>query len=345
LRRRPGIVTGSELVTIPVLQRTIPRFALHAAPRPGHRRNKRDLRKAQERRGMIYFGMVTTSRSHRYTSAALESFFRHTELSGADRFVLIDNDGDFDLPPSCSRAELIKCERPRSYAANVNFLIKQAAAVKADVVFLNNDIIFAPGWLAPLCTTDQAILLPLCNQYVLYQRGGLKLESEMDIEQYAGHEDEFLAIVAEHRADARMRGFIRPLHVSFYCFRLPYLVYSSLGLFDEGFGPGGAEDTDYRIRVYLAGFDIGIVMESYVLHFTGKSTWRGGETRDESLARERQYIDRFRGKWGDDLAKLFIVNPRWQVWEKHAAAMGLSELLKSGDYRRMISICLSRRQG
>src|SRR5215472_2217461 len=154
---------------------------------------------------MIYFGMVTTSRSRRYTLPALETFFRHTDLSAADRFLLIDNDGDFHLPGSCSRAELVKCERPRSYAANVNFLIQQAAAVQADVVFLNNDIIFAPGWLAPLCTTDQAILLPLCNQYVTYQRGGLKLEPEMDIEQYAGHEDEFLAIVAEHRADARMR--------------------------------------------------------------------------------------------------------------------------------------------
>src|SRR5215472_15572476 len=152
---------------------------------------------------MIYFGMVTTSRSRRYTLPALETFFRHTDLSAADRFLLIDNDGDFHLPGSCSRAELVKCERPRSYAANVNFLIQQAAAVQADVVFLNNDIIFAPGWLAPLCTTDPA----------------------MDIEQYAGHEDEFLAIVAEHRADARMRGFIRPPHVSFYCFRLPLLVY------------------------------------------------------------------------------------------------------------------------
>jgi GT2 family glycosyltransferase len=293
---------------------------------------------------MIYFGMVTTSNSRRYTSFALDSFFRHSNLSAGDRFLLIDNDGDFSLPESYPRVELIRCERPRSFAANVNSVMRQAAPVQADVVFLNNDIVFAPGWLAPLCAVDQAILLPMCNQHVTYQRGGLELKSEMDLEQYAGNEEAFLAIVAGHHADPRMRGFLRPMHVSFYCFRLPFLVYSRLGLFDESFGSGGAEDTDYRIRAYLAGFDIGVVAESYVLHFNGKSTWRGGETPDESRAREARYIDSFRAKWGDDLAKLFILNPHWQHWERHAAAIGVEEMIKSGDYRQVINACLSRRQ-
>ena len=38
MRRGPGIVPGSARATVPVLQRNIPRFALHAALRPGHRR-------------------------------------------------------------------------------------------------------------------------------------------------------------------------------------------------------------------------------------------------------------------------------------------------------------------
>jgi hypothetical protein len=293
---------------------------------------------------MICFGMVTTSKSRRYTSFALDSFFRHTHLSAADRFLLIDNDGDFDLPESYSRVELIRCERPRGFAANVNFVMKQAVHAQADIVFLNNDIIFAPGWLPPLCSVDKAILLPTCNQHVTYQHGRLALKSEMDLEEYAGNEDEFLTVVAGHQADPRMRGFLRPMHVSFYCFRLPFFIYSQLGRFDEGFGIGGAEDADYRIRAYLAGFDVCVAAESYVLHFGGKSTWRGGETADESRARETRYVDLFRAKWGDDLAKLFILNPHWQHWEKHAAAAGLLEMNNAGNYRWVVSTCLSRRQ-
>jgi hypothetical protein len=51
-------------------------------------------------------------------------------------------------------------------SSNVNFAIEQAARSNADVVFLNNDIVFAPGWLAPLMNGNTAILVPMSNQQV-----------------------------------------------------------------------------------------------------------------------------------------------------------------------------------
>lgn len=289
---------------------------------------------------MTYFGMVTTGRSRHYTVPALDSFFRWTEFAIDDRFLLIDNDGDFELPSSYSRIELVRHERPHSFATNVNLVIKEAARRDADVVFLNNDIIFTPGWLPPLCVANAAILIPMCNNHVTYQHGGLKLQPEMNLEDYVGHEDDLLTIAATHSNDRRMEGFLRPLHAGFYCFRLPRLIYSTIGLFDEGFETAGGEDTDYRIRAHLAGFDIGVAAKAYVLHFVGRSTWRSGEGSDTTRSREAVYNHYFRAKWGDDLARIFIVT---RNWKEHAAAIGLESILMSGDYRRAISLCLARR--
>jgi GT2 family glycosyltransferase len=290
---------------------------------------------------MICFGMVTTKRSRRYTAPALSSFFRHTEVSSNDRFLLIDNDGDFELPTSYSHVELIKRERPCSFAANVNLVIRRAADKRADVVFVNNDIIFTPNWLRPLAVSNKAVLIPMCNQQHPYERGQLRLRTIMDWEEYADRQEELDAIAEAHSTNSLFRGgFARPLHISFYCFRLPQLIYTTIGLFDEGFGVGGGEDVDYRIRAHLAGFDVAIAAECYLLHFMGRSTWSGGETTQEMQARNARYFHYFCSKWGNHLARLFLFNPNWQ---QDASTLGVTELLKSGDYRSLIALCLARR--
>jgi hypothetical protein len=49
-------------------------------------------------------------------------------------------------------------------------------------------------------------------------------------------------------------------------------------------------------------------LNSYILHFQGKSTWRGAETREETAERDRFYIERFRKKWGDALSEVLVMN-------------------------------------
>ena len=290
---------------------------------------------------MICFGMVTTARSRHYTGPALASFFRHTVMATDDRFLLIDNDGDFEMPDGFSRVELIRRDRPRRFASNVNFAIEQASHSNADVVFLNNDIVFTPGWLAPLMNGNTAILVPISNQQVPYQRGGLNLHFTMDWVDYAGREDELSAIVKDHQANPQFCGrYVSVLHLSFFCFRLPRQIYGAVGLFDEGFGIGGGEDIDYRIRAHLAGFGVGMAAESYLLHFMGKSTWRGGETIEQMKARDSVYQLYFRAKWGSDLANIFLFGPDSM---KHTAALGLDNMIKTGDFRGLICCCLARR--
>jgi hypothetical protein len=190
---------------------------------------------------MTYFGMVTTSRSKEYTLPALDSFFRYTELSTRDRFFLIDNDGTFSLPSSSLRVELLTPDKPQGFAANANTLLGNAIDAATDLIFLNNDIIFSPGWNIPLCSTDASILIPLCNQNLQYQYGNLTLQFLMDLADFLGREQHFLKIVEKHVADTSWRGFRKELHMSFFCFRLPYQISSVVGFFDEQFGRGGGE--------------------------------------------------------------------------------------------------------
>jgi hypothetical protein len=286
-----------------------------------------------------YFGMVTTAKSASYTDPALDSFFRFTELGEGDRFFLIDNDGGYTPPPG-RRLDYVANPSPRSFAANVNQAIAHAEAADADLVFLNNDVIFSPGWLAPLTSRDDAILIPLCNQNVVYQHRGLALKSAMDLEEYRGREDDYLAIVTRHGADAAMRGVRHALMIPFFCFRLPRRVMVVLGPFDESFGIGGGEDIDYRIRAHIAGFQVLLAAESYVLHFGGKSTWRGGEPDADIKARNAQYRRRLVEKWGMDIALLFLTHP---AGRQRVAELGLEELLKAGDYPQLTTSLLARR--
>src|SRR5207248_10955955 len=109
--------------------------------------------------------MVTMTKSASYTVPALDSFFQHTPMREGDRFILLDNDADFDLPERFAAVELVRNDRPRGFADNVNQILTRAAPAGADIIFLNNDIIFTKGWLSPLLATDTAIVVPLCNQH------------------------------------------------------------------------------------------------------------------------------------------------------------------------------------
>ncbi len=289
---------------------------------------------------MTVFGMVTTSKSSQYTLPSLRSFFRHTPLTAQDRVLLIDNDADYELIQPFDRLEVVRNEKPRGFAENVNTLLRHAAAAGADMVFLSNDVIYSPNWLPPLRESERAILIPLCNQYKLYSYNGFSLAPAMNLEEYLGHEDDFIAIVNAHNADFGSRKLLDHPRISFFCFRIPRPVYSALGLFDEGFGRGGGEDADYRIRAHLAGFDVQMAAASYLLHFAGKSTWRGGESLEERRAREVAYLSHFYNKWGPDLAQIFLFVGNLD------AAVAKYDLLgpvQAGDFRRVVETVLARR--
>jgi len=285
-----------------------------------------------------YYGMVSTSKSEAYTRLAVDSFLKHTPLSADDEFFLIDNDATLEVRRHPA-INLLRNAVPLSFAANVNQVLRMAVADNKDLVFVNNDIVFTPDWLSPL-VTERAILVPMSNQHLAIRSAGW-LQPTMDLEQYIGHEDDLEQLAQQVRKHEQFRGRTACfLHISFYCFRLPSQISAAVGLFDESFDRGGGEDVDYRIRAHLAGFDVRLALSSFVLHFMGKSTWRGAETAEETRTRDAQCLERFVRKWGYDLAQIFLLDGRYL---EPVERLGLRPLLEANNYRDLIRVCLEER--
>jgi hypothetical protein len=287
------------------------------------------------------FGMVTTARSHAYTRHALASFFGCTHLGGGDRLFVIDNDGDYEATLEHAARTIVRNAHPQSFARNVNAVLGLAREAGADLVFLNNDIVFTRDWLPPLTVTDDAILIPASNQLFGYMSSDrrLALEASMDWDDFGGQHDLLERLAAYHSAKFRASPLGEGLRMPFFCFRLPARIYTRVGGFDERFGTAGGEDVDYRIRCLASGFDVRYALQSYLLHFHGKSTWRGGEHRAEGERRDRQYRDAFRGKWGADLTAVFLADTGY---EERLAERALGGAFARGDYRQIVVALLPR---
>jgi GT2 family glycosyltransferase len=255
---------------------------------------------------MALFGMITTAASRDYTAVALRSFFAYTPADQIEAFVLIDNDGDYTLPADLprERVALLRHDSPLGFAQNANVLLAHAREQRADLMLLNNDLVFTAGWFEALLGGRPAIVSPLSNAESPRTTPRFALPPSLDLADFAGHEADLAAIAASNRAT--QWGFQTVASVPFFCVRIPREVYEAVGEFDERFGAGGGEDRDYALRAWLAGFPCQLAIGAYVLHFQGKSTWRGGEHPAGTQARNRRYTEAFRGKWGEALTYAFI---------------------------------------
>jgi GT2 family glycosyltransferase len=284
------------------------------------------------------FGMVTTAASRHYTPLALRSFFTHTPLGPQDHLLLIDNDGDFELPAGLPHAALtvVRPGTPQGFATNGNLLLREARTRGADLFFMNNDLVFTAGWLEPLLADRRALLSPLSNAQVAGSAAGFSTQPCMDLEDYAGHEAAVDAIAAQLRAQAD--GYSRTPTVAFFCIKIPKAVYDVVGDFDESFGKGGGEDRDYAVRAWISGIPQEFALQSYVLHFQGRSTWRGAETPEQRKARDAQYVQAFEAKWGPALTYAFLRGD-WNLFRTDAA---IAAKLAAGDYSTIVRRLRSR---
>jgi GT2 family glycosyltransferase len=135
---------------------------------------------------------------------------------------------------------------------------------------------------------EPGLLSPVSNFQFPYRVGDWACGPVLDLPDFLGHEDQLHALVQAHRA--RHGGYRPALKLSFFCIKVPAQVQETVALLDEGFGPGGGEDDDYCLRCHLAGVPVRFALGSYVLHFMGKSTWRGAETPEQRRQREQHYL-------------------------------------------------------
>ncbi|HVB37669.1 MAG TPA: hypothetical protein VND92_03995 [Vicinamibacterales bacterium] len=252
----------------------------------------------------VVFGMVSTRHSFALTKVAIDSFLRTTPLGPGDEFLLIDNDRSI-VEPLPAGVTLLQNTSPRSFAANMNVVLRRAMRQQADAVLLNNDLVFTTGWYEPMAAETGALVSPASNAEVHYTHGAFECRFTMDLSEYVGHEDALEAVAEYNRRHPPM--FVEAHAIPFFCVRIPREVIETVGFLDERFVTG-AEDKDYCIRALQAGFAVRYAARSFVLHFQGQSTWRGPETPEETYLRGDAYARRFLEKWGQTLMSLFIAN-------------------------------------
>lgn len=254
------------------------------------------------------FAMVTVKNSHQYTGNAIESFFKNTALTSDDDFLLIDNDGcDLDIIIN-NKVTKIRNSKPLSFSENVNQAINKSLQNKKNLIFLNNDIIFTDGWFEPLKFNLKDISIPVNNQIFPYESncGNLKLKATMNLSDFDRNHVLLNELVEFHKTKFKKNQKFQTLLMPFFCFKIPNKILNDVGYFDKSFGKGGGEDIDYRIRCAAKGYEVNFLLDSYLLHFHGKSTWDGGETIDEIEERNKIYTQAFKKRWGDDFTQIFI---------------------------------------
>ena len=282
--------------------------------------------------------MVTTKNSNHYTGLAIKSFFQFTEISEKDEFMLIDNDGNnVDHFSNYEKIKIFKNKNPLSFAENVNQAIKVAKKNGKNLIFMNNDIIFTKNWFHALKKNTESISIPANNQLFPYHSDceKLKLKITMSLEEFNEKYDLLNNIVSKHITKYKAGQKFQTLLMPFFCFKVPNKILKEIGNFDESFVMGG-EDIDYRIRCARKGYEVNFVIDSYLLHFHGKSTWDGKESFDETNSRNKAYTDMFLKKWGKELTQLFIIRKDFLNILNEKNLVKLYEKGKFGDLIRKI---------
>ena len=260
------------------------------------------------------FAMVTMRSSNHYTDLAIKSFFKCTEINKNDEFLLIDNDGNnVDHLSSYKKIKIIKNNNLLSFAENVNQAIKIAKKNEKNLIFLNNDIIFTKEWFNPLKENSDCISIPVNNQIFGYSTDceNLILKATMRLEDFNENYHLLNEIVEKHKKKYKPKQKFQAPLMPFFCFKIPYQILNEVGRFDEAFVHGG-EDIDYRIRSAKRGYDVYFILDSYLLHFHGKSSWDGVETNVQIKQRNKLYTEVFLKKWGKEMTQILIIRKNFQ---------------------------------
>lgn len=274
----------------------------------------------------ILYGMVTLKVTNEYANKAVDSFFKNTILNSDDKFVMVDNDGEFKSNWNNGRISednFILNDKLESFSYNMNILMRLAIKENKDLVFLSNDVIFTPNWSELLVTDDMTLSIPSCNQ-----THNLGIPSSLSMDEFGDRYDILNQISLGVNNEMK---YFQSMLMPFYVLRIPLKILKEVGEYDEMFVVGG-EDVDYRLRCLIKGFNV-TYTPSFLLHFNGKSSWNGVETIDQTKERDYNYKIRFISKWGLDLKDIcFINSDPMRVINKFK----LNDIISNGDYNNLI---------
>ena len=225
------------------------------------------------------------------TQACLASIAEVTSLE--HRVVLIDNGSKTPYPES-DAYDLVRLPENLFYTRGINAGIRYAQRQYPDapgLVLLNNDIKVRPGWLANLTSDLETNVGLVGNKHL-----------RMDDPTLVVHGGTADLLTGMHKAgpdDPHFDRRSRDVWVTFACVYITQPCLDQVGLLDERM-LHFYSDTDFCLRVWMAGFEVAYHGDSVIEHKHHESY---GEV-PVNLAADRRL---FENKWlGHDLnSKIF----------------------------------------
>jgi GT2 family glycosyltransferase len=238
----------------------------------------------------------------RHTAACLAAL-RETLPQGFNGEILVVDDASTDETPYrlAQRVEQDGRLRVLRNPTNGGFIDGcnrgAAAATGEFLVFLNNDTVPLPGWLAPLLHTfDQFPEVGAAGGKLLFPDGRLQEAGAIVFR------DASAAHFGRGEADAseELFGYVREVD---YCsgalLATRRSLFEEFGGFDSLYRPGYYEDVDYCFRLRQKGFRVYYQPESVVVHLEGASS--GTDPSSGMKQHQATNLGRFRERWRDVL--------------------------------------------
>lgn len=242
--------------------------------------------------------IVLTFNELKYTKMCLDSLVKYTGIPF--ELIIVDNgstDGTGDYLkqfrsvikdcPLCMDYRTIFNRKNRGFAAGNNQGIRVSTG--RYVVLLNNDTVLTPNWLVNLvycgeCISSSGIIGPRTNAVASKQ---LIEVSYKDLEEMQRFARSF------NRTDSSR--WFQVDRLSAFCFVIKREVIDSIGLLDERFQIGIAEDDDYCIRARKAGYLLYCAGDTFIHHFRSRTFIGNGIDRERIGRINHQKLKK---KWG-----------------------------------------------
>lgn len=208
-----------------------------------------------------------------HVRACLESV--SVALRGRGRLIVVDDASDaptrelLDARVEALGATLLRHERRTGYTRSANDGVR--AGTSRNVLLLNSDTVVPPGALDRLSRAlDRhrrlGIVGPLSNaaslQSVPSTQGTATQTAINPLPPGVTPAD-----VDAMFARRRWRALARTPLVHGFCFTVKRRVFETIGLFDETTFPDGyGEENDFCLRAAHAGFELGVLTNTYVFH-------------------------------------------------------------------------------